>query len=582
MAVLQPISYTRGGGSNSVGAFVIDPLSQDFIQGYQDSLDRIQKQEAIDAEAKKQKAAQAKQLIGDLNYEKGYFEGDEPLIRDAYKKAIEAKTSAYSLVSQNPNSDAAIDVLNKAKQAEANYLGIYNSSVNYAKRVDDLYKQIETNKDIDEDETLALIKSARNTPYVNRTQEFMAQLYAPKKVLSVSDVVAKDMEGLKKAGSLDDVQTGAPTVENVSGIGKMQVNKTQNISDDELFQLSRTKVNLQNNDASSKAVKKELMNYVSDPIQYAQLQQDAKDNGFDPFDLNELGSYLYYKNAKTYQQVKKSYSEIKLSDAQKEELKLQNKKRFYTWKEQQDGEKQQEKDLGLYHLLVQTKQGAPDALQGVSVIDPITNKQTFYAGRNLNLVTDKFTPLTKEGDEIVEKLDNNGKPVLVDNVIQKFIIDKDRKTYIVTTQSLNDYQVGRRKSYVIPATPEDVFGMYSTGQYGKSTKQREAALGSLKTYTDRYRDKKGFIIYDKMITPNVQNVIKYVENPSIPIEQGVQKKAEKKGVATVQKPKEEPSKVEAKLTYVFTGKDGVKKKISITKEQESDFLRQYKDAKRVE
>ena len=53
---------------------------------------------------------------------------------------------------------------------------------------------------IDEDETLALIKSARSTPYVNRTQEFMAQLYAPKKVLSVSDVVAKDMEGLKKVG----------------------------------------------------------------------------------------------------------------------------------------------------------------------------------------------------------------------------------------------------------------------------------------------------------------------------------------------------------------------------------------------
>ena len=96
MAVLQPISYTRGGVSNSVGAFVIDPLSQDFIQGYQDSLDRIQKQEAIDAEAKKQKAAQAKQLIGDLNYEKGYFEGDEPLIRDAYKKATEAKIRAIS------------------------------------------------------------------------------------------------------------------------------------------------------------------------------------------------------------------------------------------------------------------------------------------------------------------------------------------------------------------------------------------------------------------------------------------------------------------------------------------------------
>ena len=43
-----------------------------------------------------------------------------------------------------------------------------------------------------------------------------------------------------------------------------------------------------------------------------------------------------------------------------------------------------------------------------------------------------------------------------------------------------------------------------------------------------------------MITPNVQNVIKYVENPSIPIEQGVQKKAEEKGVGEL--PRQVPQK----------------------------------------
>jgi hypothetical protein len=550
--------------SSTSGIGVADPYDAGIYEAQQDALNRIEREQLRAAKEQAAKAEQAKALIGDLKADTGYLPEDSEAIKNTFNNAVKARSRAYQILSTRPNSQEAKEALDAAKAAEMEYKTIFNASKQDKDALDEMFKGIKEDDDIDD--LKAKAAKLRTTP-IDQRGALRPELFKIKKQPTLQEAVGEIFTTEK--GAFAERQVGKPSIEKIDG-RDYEVSEMVNVTPDQAkaFARSAFRDNTKNiRNSATKVYKMAIENGTA-----ASDMEEAKTMGFDVQDPNEMAAFYVMQEFMNRQTNEKAYKELKMSEADKEELKLRNKMRFEDFK----GAKEAEDALGFLARMTKIYQKDSRELAGVQFVDPRTKEKRFYLGQKVGAPIGNYTPKIPQDDgTVANQLDKSGEPIVTENKIEFVTVGKDGIMKYATTETIDAYRRKLRDSPFIPTTPEQLTDVYLQGK-GKDS---DKLIASKNEAIKKFLGKDGKIDYSKIYKTTESDIAKFnakVDKPFVV--------TEKQGVVppSVQQqqtpqPKTEPEKqAQPKMiTVVLNGKEG-----QIPEDKLADFLKKYPQAKR--